>query len=55
MKLPITLTIFAGACLAPVHASNLVLNPGFETGDFSSWNVTLAAHGTDLDISVIES
>jgi hypothetical protein len=48
MKLLTISIIFAGACLAPVHASNLVLNPGFETGDFSSWNVTFAAHGTDL-------
>jgi hypothetical protein len=51
MKLLTISIIFAGACLAPVHASNLVLNPGFETGDFSSWNVTLAAHGTDLDVN----
>ena len=34
--------------LSAVQAGNLILNPGFETGDFSSWTVTLASSGSHL-------
>ena len=33
------LTLVAGMC-GPAAATNLVLNPGFETGDFTDWTVT---------------
>ncbi len=43
-------TILAGTCFVPVHAGNVVLNPGFEAGDFTSWNVNLATQGPDLQV-----
>src|SRR5215470_14758930 len=47
------LTLFAAMAAAsflPLRAANIVLNPGFETGDFTSWTVVPAAdNATDLD------
>jgi hypothetical protein len=35
----VSLTVAAAMC-GPAAAENLVLNPGFETGDFTDWTVT---------------
>ena len=48
-----TLTFMAAAALSliPLRAGNIVLNGGFETGDFSSWTVTEASpSSTDLAV-----
>jgi hypothetical protein len=50
MKKLAFVTILAGTCFVPVHAGNVVLNPGFETGDFTSWSVNLATQGPDLHV-----
>jgi hypothetical protein len=50
MRTLISLTI-AATSLLPLKASNIVLNGGFETGDFSSWTVTNAAASTHLFVT----
>lgn len=41
-------TIVAGVSLVPAQAGELVLNGGFETGDFTSWTTALASKGSGL-------
>jgi hypothetical protein len=36
----------AAVTIAPAQAQNLVQNPSFETGDFTSWNTIAAASGS---------
>jgi uncharacterized protein (TIGR03437 family) len=38
------------ASVCDTVAANLVLNCGFETGDFTEWLTTLAASGSDFDV-----
>jgi PEP-CTERM motif len=45
------LMIGAGVSLVPARAGNLILNPGFEAGDFTSWTVAFAADGSDMFVS----
>ena len=39
------------AVQAPAQTSITVANPGFETGDFTGWQKTPAAFGTDLRVA----
>ena len=48
MKRLAVLTLLAGASLVPVKAANIILNPGFEAGDFTSWSFNHAATGSEL-------
>lgn len=38
--------LFAGTYVNPCRAANLVVNGGFETGNFSGWNTLPAANGS---------
>lgn len=52
MKIKAILVLAASLCLLslPVSAGNLLTNPGFETGDFSGWNVipNTPTYGVDV-------
>jgi PEP-CTERM motif len=50
MKKLALFTILTGVALVPAHAGNIVLNPGFETGDLTSWNSTRATSNSDLAV-----
>jgi hypothetical protein len=50
MKKLALFTILTGVALAPAHAGNIVLNPGFETGDLTSWSSTLATTNSNLKV-----
>ncbi len=55
MRVLMTSALLAGALLVagPAGAAaNLVANPGFETGDFSGWIVTVGGSGSDVDLGV---
>jgi len=43
------LVALTAACALPALAGNIVINPGFETGDLTGWNATYAADGALLD------
>jgi len=47
--------VLAAASLAPLQAGNIVLNPGFETDDFTSWTVTAAADGSDIHTTTVSN
>jgi len=38
-KTPLLIAVLASAALS-AHAQNLVVNPGFETGDFTGWSLS---------------
>ncbi len=44
-----TLGVFA-LSVAPAQAQNLVLNPGFETGDFTGWNAVPATDFSNFGV-----
>jgi hypothetical protein len=43
--------LFGMAMLAHAIPINLVTNPGFETGDFTGWNIAAAGCGSDFGIT----
>ncbi len=47
----ILLALALSVLLVQSAAANLVLNPGFETGDFTDWTVTPASSGSDFGVS----
>ena len=50
-RLVLALSFAAILCAAShVSAFNLVVNPGFETGDFTGWTTTPAASGSDFAV-----
>ena len=52
MKSSVVFALAAFLCVVPLSASNLVLNAGFASGTFTSWNVALAPEGvTELIVS----
>ncbi len=44
-------TLLALAALGSLHAANIVSNPGFETSNFDSWTVVMAAEGSEIGIT----
>lgn len=43
---------FASSSICDVASGNLILNCGFETGDFTDWTVTNAATSPELDVTL---
>jgi hypothetical protein len=43
-------TLFVGLVAAPARAASIVLNGGFETGDFTGWTVEHAAFGSLITV-----
>jgi hypothetical protein len=46
----LTFFVIAIASIVPLRAGNLILNGGFEAGNFSGWDVTLATQGSNLGL-----